>query len=99
VERDDLAMTHDPLSLTRKLLAFNTINPPGNERDCAEFLGGLLENAGFDARYYEFADKRAMLIGRLVGGGDKLPICFYGSFGYGSAGRHCVEARCVCRRD
>jgi len=46
-------MTHDPLSLTRELLVFNTIKPPGNERDCAEFLGGLLESAGFDTRYYE----------------------------------------------
>ncbi len=52
-------MTHDPLSLTCKLLAFNTINPPGNERECARFLGGLFEGAGLDVRYFEFAHQRA----------------------------------------
>ena len=40
---------HDPLaaSFTRDLLAFNTINPPGQEEDCARHLGRLLEAAGF----------------------------------------------------
>jgi len=30
-------MKLDALSRTRKLLAFNTINPPGDERDGAQF--------------------------------------------------------------
>lgn len=72
-------MTFDAPSLTRKLLAFQTVNPPGDERDCARFLGGLLEAAGFATSYYEFADKRATLIARLNGGGgEKPPICFTG---------------------
>ena len=28
------------LQLSRELLQFNTINPPGMERDCARHLGG-----------------------------------------------------------
>ncbi len=44
------------ISLTRKLRSFDTINPPRNERDCARYLGGLLEDAGFKMGYYEFAE-------------------------------------------
>ena len=39
----------DAISLTQKLLSLNTINPPGLERDCAEYLGKLLEAGGFQA--------------------------------------------------
>lgn len=71
-------MKNDALALTRKLLSFKTVNPPGDERECAHYLGGLLENAGYETRYYEFADKRSTLIARLAGSNDKPPICFTG---------------------
>ncbi len=32
----------DVVELTRDLVRYDTINPPGNERACAEFLGGIL---------------------------------------------------------
>ena len=32
----------DAVELTRKLLQFNTINPPGQERDCARHAAALL---------------------------------------------------------
>src|SRR3954466_8516479 len=28
------------------LIRFNTVNPPGNERECLEWLAGYLEDAG-----------------------------------------------------
>jgi succinyl-diaminopimelate desuccinylase len=68
----------DPRALTRELLAFNTINPPGMERACARHLGALLEAAGFTLEYHEFADARTSLIARIGGGGDRAPICFTG---------------------
>lgn len=71
-------MTFNGRSLTRKLLSFNTINPPGEERDCAQFLGHLLEQAGYKTGYHEFADKRSTLIARLEASGDKPPLCFTG---------------------
>mgnify|MGYP000061830808 CR=1 FL=1 len=43
----------DPVELTRTLVAFDTINPPGNERPCAEYLGRLLEDGGFSVSYHE----------------------------------------------
>ena len=66
------------LSLTRKLLSFNTINPPGYERDCAKYLGKLLEDRGFKNSYYEFNEKRTSLIAHIEGYGNKAPICFAG---------------------
>lgn len=80
LEKDDEIMETglSGLSLTRKLLAFNTINPPGQERECAEYLGGLLKDAGFGVAYYEFAEGRTSLVARMAGSSDKPPICFTG---------------------
>ncbi len=52
----------DALELTRELLRFNTINPPGDEQACATHLGRLLEDAGFAVAYHELAERRASLI-------------------------------------
>ena len=68
----------DPRRLTRELLAFNTINPPGMERACARHLGAMLEAAGFRVAYHEFAEGRTSLIAQVGGGGAKPPICFTG---------------------
>lgn len=68
----------DPVELTRTLVAFNTINPPGNERPCAEHLGKLLEDAGFSVTYHEFADRRTSLVARIGGTTEVPPLCFTG---------------------
>jgi len=66
------------INLTRELIRFDTVNPPGNERGCAEYLGRLLEQAGFSVSYHEFAQRRASLVARIGGKPDRLPICFTG---------------------
>ncbi|MBW1780921.1 MAG: M20 family metallopeptidase [Deltaproteobacteria bacterium] len=66
------------LSLTRKLLGFNTMNPPNQERDCAVYLGKLLEDGGFDTQFYEFEKGRTSLVARTKGPSDLEPICFTG---------------------
>ena len=71
-------MCTEPLQLTRDLLHFNTINPPGMERDCARHLGNLLESAGFNVKYHEFADSRTSVIATIGGKQEKPPICFTG---------------------
>ena len=71
-------MPTEPLQLTRDLLHFNTINPPGMERDCARHLGKLLESAGFIVKYHEFADSRTSVIATIGGNQEKPPICFTG---------------------
>ena len=71
-----MAAQVNALELTRKLLSFNTINPPGQERQCAQYLGKLLEDGGFKVAYYDFAESRTSLIARLEGRRDNPPICF-----------------------
>lgn len=66
------------IDLTRNLLAFNTMNPPGQEQECAKYLGSLLESVGFQVRCYEFAPQRTTIVARLSGMSDRLPLCFTG---------------------
>ena len=68
----------DAVSLTQKLVSFNTINPPGLERDCAEYLGTLLEKGGFQVEYQEYAVARTNLVARLDGEGNRPAIGFTG---------------------
>lgn len=66
------------IELTQRLIRFNTVNPPGDERPCARHVGHLLEAAGFSISYHEFADRRTSLVARIGGSADKPPLCFTG---------------------
>lgn len=67
-----------PVDLTRELLRINTVNPPGNERECTRRLGALLEEAGFQVAYHEYADRRTSLVARLGGDDQSAPLCLTG---------------------
>lgn len=67
----------DPIELTRKLVAFDTVNPPGKERECLEYLATILDDGGFDVTILPFGDGRGNLIARR-GEVDKAPLCFTG---------------------
>lgn len=67
-----------PVELTQELVRFDTINPPGNERVCAEHLGKLLEGAGFTLTYHDFGEGRANLIARKGGNDTDPALCFTG---------------------
>ncbi len=51
--RTQIDRRHDDLvELTRDLIAFPTINPPGDAyQPCAEYLGNRLKDKGFDVKY------------------------------------------------
>jgi succinyl-diaminopimelate desuccinylase len=68
----------DAVALTRELLAFDTISPPGTERACARRLAAILEQAGFTVAEHEFAEGRTSLVARLGGRADAAPLCFTG---------------------
>jgi succinyl-diaminopimelate desuccinylase len=68
----------DAVSLTRSLLAFDTINPPGREADCAHHAGALLEEMGFSVAYHEYQPGRTSLVARAGGSADKAPLCLTG---------------------
>src|SRR5205085_10501513 len=69
---------NDAVGLTRELLAFETINPPGRERDCARHAGRLLEAWGFRVEYHEYEPGRTSLVARAGGNDAKAPLCLTG---------------------
>jgi succinyl-diaminopimelate desuccinylase len=68
----------DPISLTRSLLRFDTVNPPGRERDCARYAGRLLEEWGFRVDYHEYDDARTSVVARAGGSDGGAPLCLTG---------------------
>ncbi len=66
------------VELTQDLVRFNTINPPGAERACAERLALLLKGAGFAVDLVPFGEGRAQLVARIGGMPGKLPLGFTG---------------------
>jgi succinyl-diaminopimelate desuccinylase len=71
-------MPIDSVELARELIAFNTINPPGNELNCIRHLERILSEAGLETMVQDFAPNRANLIARIRGAGSKPPLCFTG---------------------
>src|SRR5947199_3949585 len=71
-------MPIDPVELSRELIAFNTINPPGNELSCIRHLENILADAGAKTSLQNFAPERANLIARIGGVDSKPPLCFTG---------------------
>lgn len=67
----------DAVTLTQELIRFDTMNPPGDEHDCASYLSKLLEAAGFTVTESAFKPRRTSLIARL-GKGSGKPLCFTG---------------------
>jgi succinyl-diaminopimelate desuccinylase len=68
----------EAISLTRSLLRFDTVNPPGRERDCARYAGSLLEEWGYKVDYHEYEDARTSVIARGGGSDAKAPLCLTG---------------------
>ncbi len=68
----------DPVALTRSLLGFDTVNPPGRERDCARHAGARLGAWGYRVEYHEFAPGRTSVIARAGGSEAKPPLCLTG---------------------
>ena len=68
----------DAVAVTRDLLRFDTVNPPGRERDCARYAGAMLEGWGFQVAYHDYEDARTSVIARAGGNERKAPLCLTG---------------------
>ncbi len=77
----------DVILLTRELLSFNTINPPGNEREVAQFVGKLLSENGFEVSYHKYEENRLHLVAEKGVSGDVAPLVFSGHFDTVALGR------------
>ena len=63
------AVGDEAAQILSRYLQINTTNPPGNERQAAEFLAELLRERGMEPKLYEPAPGRANLLARLPGDG------------------------------
>ncbi|HTZ88543.1 MAG TPA: M20/M25/M40 family metallo-hydrolase [Solirubrobacteraceae bacterium] len=74
----DDALQDRPVELLQRLLRFDTSNPPGNERECIEWIKGLLEGLGCEVRLLAKEPERPNLIARLAGRGERPPLLLQG---------------------
>jgi acetylornithine deacetylase/succinyl-diaminopimelate desuccinylase-like protein len=61
----------------QRLIRFNTVNPPGNERPAIEYLASLLARAGFETEVLAAAPERANLVATLPGAHRDGPTMVY----------------------
>ena len=75
-------MSHDlqqaTTELLQQLIRFDTVNPPGNERDAQEHLHRYLSAAGFECELLGATPERPNLVARLRGAADGPTLCFLG---------------------
>ena len=63
-------LQREATELLQRLIRFNTVNPPGNERPAQEFLAAHLEAAGFEVELLGRTHERPNLIARLHSASD-----------------------------
>ena len=71
-------MSDAVITLTRALLGFNTINPPGNETACLRWLADFLGENGFSVTLHHFGENRTNLLATLPGSAQGKPLAFTG---------------------
>ena len=67
-----------PVELLQRLIRFDTTNPPGNERECINYIAGLLTEMGCHVTLRGRSASRPNLIARLPGAGNAPPLLLYG---------------------
>jgi acetylornithine deacetylase/succinyl-diaminopimelate desuccinylase-like protein len=62
----------------QQLVRFNTVNPPGNERDAIEYLESYVAQAGFETDVLGASHQRPNLVADLKGEAEGPTLCFLG---------------------
>lgn len=70
----------DAILLARELIAYNTVNPPGNEAPAARFVGNLLSDQGFIVDYIPYGENRLHVVAKKGCSSGKSPVLFTGHF-------------------
>lgn len=68
----------DVITLTKELISYNTINPPGNEKELANFIGEILEKYGFDVDYPKYKKHRLNVVATKGLSTNNAPIVLTG---------------------
>ncbi|HXO09289.1 MAG TPA: M20/M25/M40 family metallo-hydrolase [Solirubrobacteraceae bacterium] len=66
------------VEVLQRLVRFNTVNPPGNERPAIEYLERYVSQAGFQTEILGATDERPNLVADLRGEQDGPTLCFLG---------------------
>jgi acetylornithine deacetylase/succinyl-diaminopimelate desuccinylase-like protein len=64
---DAEALQRETTEVLAKLVQFRTVNPPGDERACQEWLAGYLRDAGLEVELAGSSPERPNLVARLTG--------------------------------
>lgn len=67
-----------PVELLQRLIQFDTSNPPGGEAACAEYVCGLLRDAGAEPLVLARDPARPNVVARLAGRGEAPPLLLQG---------------------
>src|ERR687894_2289529 len=70
------ALGEETAEVLARLVRFNTVNPPGNERECLDWLAGYLTDAGLECELAGTSAERPNLVARLAGG-EPGPVLGY----------------------
>jgi acetylornithine deacetylase/succinyl-diaminopimelate desuccinylase-like protein len=68
-------MQQETTEVLQRLVRFNTVNPPGDERAAQEYLAGYLQDAGMEVELLGRTEPRPNLVARLRGSGDGPTLC------------------------
>jgi acetylornithine deacetylase/succinyl-diaminopimelate desuccinylase-like protein len=74
----DASRATEAEELLQRLLRFNTVNPPGDERAAMEYLAAHLKEAGFECELLGAVPERPNLIARLRGANEGPTLCYLG---------------------
>ena len=61
------ALQEETADVLARLIRFKTVNPPGNERECQEWLAAYLRDAGLEVELLGAEPERPNLVARLRG--------------------------------
>ena len=73
-----LELQRETTEVLRRLVRFNTVNPPGNEREALEYLVDYLHRAGFQTELLGATPERPNLLARLDGVAEGPTLCYLG---------------------
>jgi acetylornithine deacetylase/succinyl-diaminopimelate desuccinylase-like protein len=71
-------LQQETIEVLQRLVRFNTVNPPGNERAAIEYLAGYVRGAGFETELLGASEERPNLVATLGGNGDGPTLVYLG---------------------
>jgi len=72
------ALQSETTEVLQRLVRFNTVNPPGNERPAIEYLASYLDQSGLQTELLAADEDRPNLVADLRGHEDGPTLCYLG---------------------